>query len=74
MYFLDYGSQLGDFSFKFRDQVNVGPQTGSNQNRQFLVASGHQGRSYLFSPEIHQSYLCKQTKQLIFSQTILINI
>ena len=48
---------FGDFAFRFRDTVNVGPRTGSDSDVNFLVASGHGGTAYLYSPLIHQSYL-----------------
>lgn len=48
---------FGDFGFRFRDTVSVGPRGGSDDNGNFLVASGHTGSSFLSSPIIHQSYL-----------------
>lgn len=47
----------GNFGFRFRDAVRVGPPQGSNGDVNFLVASGDAGATYLSSPVIHQSYI-----------------
>lgn len=47
----------GNFNFRFRDTVNVGPRFGSDDNGNFLVASGSYGSAYLYTPIRHQGYL-----------------
>lgn len=48
---------FGNFGFHFRDTVSVGPRVGSDDDGNFLVASGNRGSSFLSSPIIHQAYL-----------------